>query len=95
MISQPLIWQHRPLRHGVHCFYYDPEGGDLIETLRNALADRSRLEELGYAARRFALECKTESTAFATAIFDFYAESGKRAPSESTAPGRVFLKAFK
>jgi hypothetical protein len=39
----PTIERHRPLAEGRHAFYYDPAPGRLAETIRAALADKTRL----------------------------------------------------
>jgi Glycosyl transferases group 1 len=55
VINFPTIQRHAPLQHGVHCFYYGVEGDDLLQVLRAALSDKSRLKEMALAARKHVL----------------------------------------
>jgi hypothetical protein len=43
LINQPTIERYRPLVHGVHALYYDPEPGFLTQAVDAALADKDRL----------------------------------------------------
>ncbi len=51
VINRPRIEMPEPLRHGEHCFHYDPDGEDLVRVIRAALADKERLGRMGEAAR--------------------------------------------
>jgi hypothetical protein len=46
LINQPTIERHRPLLHGVHALYYDPEPGCLTGAIEAALADKDRLRAI-------------------------------------------------
>jgi hypothetical protein len=59
IISQATIHRYEPLRHGVHCYYYDVEGDDLRTVIVNALADRRRLAMLACNARDHVLRHHT------------------------------------
>ena len=48
-----------PLRQGEHCFYYDPEGDNLVHVVRSALADKDRLRRMREAARRHVMQHRT------------------------------------
>ena len=61
VISQTTIHRHEPMRHGVHCFYYDVEGDDLQNVIVNALADKQRLAAIACNARDHVLRHHTHS----------------------------------
>jgi hypothetical protein len=46
LINQPTIERYRPLIHGVHALYYDPEPGFLTQAVEAALADKDRLRAI-------------------------------------------------
>ena len=51
VINYPTILRHRPLEHGVHCFYYPPEPGGLAATVLAALQDKAGLAAMAERAR--------------------------------------------
>ena len=59
MINFPTIRRHAPLEHGKHCLYYAPEPGGLATAVRNALADKAKLEQMAAAARQHVLDHHT------------------------------------
>ena len=59
MINRQTVEQHRPLRQGEHCWYYDIEPGGLTHAIESALQDRERLLAMGRAGREFVLEHHT------------------------------------
>jgi hypothetical protein len=69
LCNRPTIELHKPLVHGVHALYYDPEPGSLRQVLSVALAEREKLSMLGAAARDHVLAYHTP-----TAIARYVAE---------------------
>jgi len=55
LINRPTIERYQPLRDGEHAIYYDVEPGELMRAAAAALADKSRLESMGQAARAHCL----------------------------------------
>ena len=51
LINQPTIERYRPLIHGVHALYYDPEPGFLTQAIEAALADKDRLQAIARAGK--------------------------------------------
>jgi hypothetical protein len=51
VINYPTILRHRPLEHGLHCFYYPPEPGGLAATVLAALRDKAALVATAERAR--------------------------------------------
>jgi hypothetical protein len=66
VVNSPSIERYKPLRDGVHCFYYDVEPGGLARKLMHALSDRNRLHEMARAARELVV---TEHTLSALARY--------------------------
>jgi hypothetical protein len=56
LINYPNVRLHEPLRDGEHVFYYPPEGDLLAGTIRRALADKPRLQQMAEAGRAFVLQ---------------------------------------
>jgi hypothetical protein len=54
LINFPTVERAYPFRHGVHCFYYAPDGADLVRVAREALADKTRLARMAEAAKAHA-----------------------------------------
>jgi hypothetical protein len=73
LCNRPTIELHKPLVHGVHALYYDPEPGSLRQVLAVALAEREKLSMLGAAARDHVLAHHTP-----TAIARYVAERALR-----------------
>ena len=61
----PRIRRHQPLEHGVHAFFYAPEGNDLKRVIRDALADKDKLRSMARAGRDHVLRHHTPETLFA------------------------------
>jgi glycosyltransferase involved in cell wall biosynthesis len=59
VINRPTIEMPNPLRDGEHCFYYDPDGDDLLRVVRSALRDKHRLRRMGEAAGRHVMQHHT------------------------------------
>ena len=59
VINFPSIQRYAPLLDGIHCFYYAMEGDDLLQKIRAALSNKSRLAEMACAARKHVLEHHT------------------------------------
>ena len=59
VINFPSIQRYAPLLDGIHCFYYAMEGDDLLQKIRAALSNKSRLAEMARAARKHVLEHHT------------------------------------
>ncbi len=55
LINQPGIRRYQPLRNGVHAWYYEVEGNDLMRIIVEALADRQHLAAMAEAARHHVL----------------------------------------
>ncbi|MGH6957804.1 MAG: glycosyltransferase [Caulobacteraceae bacterium] len=55
LINLPTIERHRPLVHGEHALYYDPEPGGLANAVRRALADKPALARMAEAAKAHVL----------------------------------------
>ena len=51
VMNLPVIERYKPLRDGVHAFYYACEDDHLLEVLREALKDKARLVKMLVAAR--------------------------------------------
>jgi hypothetical protein len=51
LINYPTILRDRPFIDGEHCLFYAPEPGALAKAVREALADKKRLERIAAAAR--------------------------------------------
>ena len=73
LCNRPTIELHKPLVHGVHALYYDPDPGSLRQVLSVALAEREKLSMLGAAARDHVLAHHTP-----TAIARYVAECALR-----------------
>ena len=56
LINYPNVRLHRPLLDGVHCIYYPPEGDYLAGKIREALADKERLQRIAAAGHDYVLE---------------------------------------
>ena len=61
LISRQGIERHQPLIEDEHCIYYDPEPGQLTQTVERALKNRDRLLKIGEAAREHVLQHHTPS----------------------------------
>lgn len=48
--NYPTILRDMPLRDGEHCLFYSPEPGELSAVVRQALADKPRLQRIADAA---------------------------------------------
>ena len=59
LMQVPPIYRHAPLVEDVHGLYYFVENDHLAVRVRKALLDRSRLVEMGVAARKHVLEWHT------------------------------------
>jgi hypothetical protein len=70
LMSTPTIWQDRPFRDGVHCFYYDPDGDALKDVVRTALADLVRLQRISNVVRDFVLTEHSEAAIYRRHIVD-------------------------
>ncbi len=55
LLNRPTIERYQPLQPGKHAVYYDVEDGELTAAAVKALADTSRLETMGGAARAHVL----------------------------------------
>lgn len=55
VINSPGIERHKPLRQGIHAFYYGVEPGGLTQAVVGALRRPERLATMGRAARRHVL----------------------------------------
>jgi len=53
VMNYPVVERYKPLRDGVHAFYYVCEGDHLLEVLRRALEDKVRLAAMLAAARKY------------------------------------------
>lgn len=51
LANYPNILRDKPFRDGEHCIFYSPEPGELAAAVRQALADKPRLEQIAKAAR--------------------------------------------
>lgn len=60
LMNRPTILQHAAFREGEHCLHHGVEDGELAATVRAALRDRSRLVEMGRAARLHAIAHRTQ-----------------------------------
>jgi hypothetical protein len=64
IINYPIIERYNGLRDGEHCIFYDPRPGALTEAVIRSLEIKSRLTEMGGAARQHVLKNHTpEATA--------------------------------
>jgi Glycosyl transferases group 1 len=64
IINYPIIERYNGLRDGEHCIFYDPRPGALTEAVIRSLENKSRLKEMGEAARQHVLKNHTpEATA--------------------------------
>jgi hypothetical protein len=61
LINQPTIERYRPLVHGVHALYYDPEPGFLTQAVDAALADKDRLRAIAREGKAYVLAHHTMS----------------------------------
>ena|SRR5215471_17639577 len=61
VINRPSYRRPLFLQHGVHCFYYSPGSGSLVELLLAALANKDRLVRMAEAGRRRVLANHTRS----------------------------------
>jgi hypothetical protein len=59
LINYPSVRLHRPLIHGVHAFYYPPEGDLLADVIREALSDKPRLQKMAAEGRDYVLQHHT------------------------------------
>jgi len=59
LMQSPTIQRHAPLVDGQHALYYFVEGDHLASQIRQALQNRSRLVEMGQAARKHVLRHHT------------------------------------
>jgi hypothetical protein len=53
VMNYPVVERYRPLRDGVHAFYYGCEEEHLLEVLRQALGDKARLVKMLASAREY------------------------------------------
>ena len=53
-----IVW-HEPMQEGVHCFFYEPSGGNLAAVVKAALADKSKLRTMAEAGREHVLRHQT------------------------------------
>ena len=52
IINAPTVNRHKPLRHGEHCFFYNPDEEDGLErAVLEALSNKSRLQHMAEAAQ--------------------------------------------
>jgi hypothetical protein len=77
VINQPPIERYRPLLHGVHALFYDPEPGALTATITSALADKDRLRTIAAAGKAHVLAHHTIA-----AIAKYVVETTLGEPSE-------------
>lgn len=78
VMNFPRIRRHRPLEHGVHAFFYAPEGDDLKRVIRAALADKDKLREMARAGRDHVLRHHTPE-----AIFSYVTGDRADSPTKS------------
>lgn len=78
LINTPTIERHKPLIHGVHALYYDPEPGFLTAAIEAALADKDRLRAIARDGKAHVLAHHT-----LTAIARYVVETTLGAPADS------------
>jgi hypothetical protein len=59
VINQPRITWHRKMKEGIHCFFYEPSGGNLAAAVKAALADKDKLRAMAEAGREHVLRHHT------------------------------------
>lgn len=59
VINRPRITRHGPMTEGVHCFFYEPSGGNLAAVVKAALADKEKLRTMAEAGREHVLRHHT------------------------------------
>jgi hypothetical protein len=55
LINRPTIERYQPLVDGVHALFYDPEPGQLTQTIVTALDDKDRLQAIARQGRTHVL----------------------------------------
>lgn len=69
IVSWPSIWQDKPFIEGVHCFYYNAEGDDLVSVVVHALRDTQKLRKMGIDGRDFVLNYHTRTGSYVRGLW--------------------------
>ncbi len=82
VINRPRIVWHEPMQEGVHCFFYEPSGGNLAAVVKAALADKEKLRTMAEAGREHVLRHQTP-----TAICEYILQECARSCRPDGRPG--------
>ncbi len=88
LISRPGYRRALPLRHGVHCFYYEPGPGALLRAIPALLVDRLRLERMAAAAQARVLAHHTRARVAERILAESFREGLGERRDWPTAPVR-------